>query len=138
MRFLTLSRIIVILIASITFALSVATIVGIILHGRVHWEMGDITVLRASHLGLPLTMAFLSLVVLLLALRRRWFDQVLNHLSLRDWLLGILLFLAGYAGISGRHTLHGDGREYILQTQALVGFYLLMVGKIRQLHQEII
>ncbi|HAS82221.1 MAG TPA: hypothetical protein DCS43_05995 [Verrucomicrobia bacterium] len=44
----------------------------------------------------------------------------MNAKLLRSVLFLIVLMGAAYYGLRGRHILHGDGKEYILQTQAIV------------------
>lgn len=99
---------------------SFAAMVGIILHGSIEWKISDTTLLSASHLGRPLLVLCLAAAILLRTLSRPHFDRIKNTLGGRGWILVILMVLTAYTGLSGRHALHGDGREYILQTQALV------------------
>jgi len=42
-------------------------------------------------------------------------------------LAAVIAVIVVYAGLSGPHILHGDGREYILQTQALVFDHALRI-----------
>ena len=107
-------------LATVLAIASLAAIVGVILQGSVEWNIGDTTLLSASHLGRPLFILCLAAALLLRTLSRRHFDRIRNLLGGRGWTLVILMILAAYTGLSGRHALHGDGREYILQTQALV------------------
>lgn len=41
-------------------------------------------------------------------------------MNFRRWLFAALLVVAAWSGLRGPHILHGDGREYVLQTQAIV------------------
>lgn len=123
-----------IVLAAAALMVSLAIIVGVIVHGRISWTIGDVRLLRASRLGRPLAVAFLSAVSLLRVLQRKWFDRLATLFSLRSWLFVALLAIVAYAGISGRHILHGDGREYILQTQSLLfdGSLLIRPDAVRE------
>lgn len=113
------ARVAILIIAWIALALSLLIIVEIALGGRAIWQVADVVVLRASRLGRPLAVGALSAGTLLRLLSRGRIKSLLDRLSLRGWIFGMLLAVVAYHGLSGPHVLHGDGREYILQTQAL-------------------
>jgi hypothetical protein len=48
------------------------------------------------------------------------FARIAGLLKLRGGVFTILLGVVLLCGLSGQHIIHGDGREYILQTQAIV------------------
>jgi hypothetical protein len=114
-------RILVVLFAFAVFARSVATIPAVILQGRVQWQLGEFTVFRTSHIGPSLAFAVLSLLAVTRILLRRWYDRFVGlRRRPRPCLLALLIAAAGYAALTGPNTLHGDGCEYILQTQGIV------------------
>lgn len=67
-----------------------------------------------------LLIAILFAVALFRRYRWSWFARMPRLLGARDWAFAVLLAVVAYTGLSGHHILHGDGREYILQTQSIV------------------
>ncbi len=114
------ARVIAVTLALIALILSLAAITGIALHGQVVWKVAETRILQASHFGRPMAVGLLSLVILLRLLRPQWFNRVTSLFNIHTWFLLILLAVVAYKGLVGPHTLHGDGNEYILQTQAMV------------------
>ena len=113
------ARIAGVVIASIVCAVSSVITVMVLLQGRVVWKAGDIMILQSSELVRPGTTALVSGLLLLRVFCRRRFTRLFRLLSPRGWVLTALLIAVAWAGLSGRHIVHGDGVEYIVQTQAL-------------------
>lgn len=102
------------------FLVTAALVAGIVLNGEVVWHIGGRQILRADTLGRPAAIAAIALALAAVTVSRRRYEALCRRFPLRSRLFGVLLIVLVYYGLRGPHILHGDSREYILQTQAMV------------------
>ncbi|MBM4148551.1 MAG: hypothetical protein FJ224_05860 [Lentisphaerae bacterium] len=109
-----------VIFGAIALAVSLAVIAEVTMQGRAVWVLAGAEILKADRLFEPLAVFFLAAGVLLRVLLPVSFRRLAGLLNARGWCLVLLLLSLFCAGLRGAHALHGDGREYIIQTQSLI------------------
>lgn len=125
-----IARSVVAVIAPVTLVVSLCVMLQMAIGGPVLWRAGDLTILRSSHFRDPLVFGLLAAAAMLRLFRPCWFERIVRLLNPIGWGLSILLAMTLFHGLSGRHTIHGDGKEYILQAQSIAfdGTLLINTG----------
>jgi hypothetical protein len=121
------TRRLVLIAAVVTGCIAAAAIVDILVSGCACWQLGAVHLLQARRIGRPLVMVLGSVLALVLVLRPAWL-RPLRRLSPPAVILLAVLTLAAVSGLAGRPGLHGDGLEYVVQTQSLVFGHELQIS----------
>jgi hypothetical protein len=95
-------------------------ILGIALDSRVELKIGALTILRASDYWQPMALAAVSVLGLVALHRGAWVRRLFQDPRFQPAVVVCMMTAMALAGILGPHIIHGDGRDYILQTQSLV------------------